>query len=1215
LGELAEEFTARVRRGEMPAVEEYAARHPALAERIRGLFPTLLLLEGMAAGGQAGATSPRGEALAPGSLFGAYRIVREVGRGGMGVVYEAMHLALDRRVALKVLPVSGPRAAAQLERFLREARTAAGLHHTNIVPVFDVGQVGGTPYYAMQLIDGTSLDRGPGAPATADLDPNRTLDQPAQPPSPADTPLSPRHPVAPSHRHYQWVAEAGVQAAEALAYAHARGVIHRDIKPSNLLLDGQGVVWVTDFGLARRLDDAALTHSGQLLGTPRYMSPEQAEATKSPVDHRTDVYSLGATLYELLTRRPPFDGPTPLDVVLQILERTPASPRRLDPKVPRDLETIILKAMARRREDRYQTAQGLADDLRRFLANEPIKARRVGVLGRTARWARRNPAVAGLLAAVFLVKLVGIAVSTFFAVEAREQAREADAARVKAGREAERNRRLGYAASINLAQIAFNDRQFGRAHELLLQACPGPKQEDLRGWEWHYLWRALHRETRRQALPGDVLALSPDGSRVAYLDTEGLAIRDVASGRVLAHDRSAERPSYAEFSPDSRWFAHGGLTEDKYTVLAPGTDRRYPPLPVEGRIFALAMGPKHLAVAVARDRQAPLNPLLLSLDLEIREPATGKLVRLIPAGKLGELTAICMAFSTDGRLLGVLGGEELTVWEADRGVKRFAVPRGTFGQGQPSAEAAFDPTGKLLAVVEPDGKVVTLYDPTDGKRVRSLPPLPDTVVALCFNADGRLLAVGQESGAARVLDLSGESAPQNFYHTDGPVEHLAFSRDGRRLLAARGNTLVEWDLGRPDRLLVPGRDKDTLFFTALSPDGKRLAATTVAKVKQGQREPVHLIAWDLPTGRELLRCPLRLDTQTLSLQWAPDGRALALWYQEWAGLHRFPWPTPLTGPWGVLSAVVQARERVNWVRLWDVDMGKDKLVAQLSFKQQPTFGPFGLLLFCGDKNGWALCDATSGRQLLVSPGKPRPWTWSFSPDGRLLAAVARTDEAVKVLDWAGRSGPQVIELWELATGRLVARRALPVPVEYVHSLSFRPDSQAVALLGQAYPRQGTAERLAVYLWEAADGWQGRSVLRPSLARTGVRFGALAFSADGKRLAVGDGRNVCICEPATGRLLHTLTGHGESVLDLAFSADGKRLFVGSKVGPRDQLKVWDADLGYELLTLPLHLAFDAQAGTGMARQFVGQRWYLPVENDDGFPEVRILDGTPVGPDVP
>src|SRR5262245_29309854 len=335
LGQLAEEFAARVRAGQLPALEEYAARHPALAERIRALFPTLLLLEGLAAGGTATAENGSTE-LRPGAVFGAYRIERPIGRGGMGVVYEAVHLALGRRVALKVLPVEGPRSASQLERFLREARTAAGLHHTNIVPVFDVGQVGGTPYYAMQLIRGRPLDTL-GRAATLPLDPDATRDDG----NAAGTALT-----------FTQIADVGIQAADALAYAHERGIVHRDIKPSNLLLDEQGVVWVTDFGLARRPEDVQLTHSGALLGTPRYMSPEQALAQHGLVDHRTDVYSLGATLYELLTRRPAFDGATLPEVVVQILQRDPVPPRRLNPTVPLDLETIILKAMSRRPEDR-----------------------------------------------------------------------------------------------------------------------------------------------------------------------------------------------------------------------------------------------------------------------------------------------------------------------------------------------------------------------------------------------------------------------------------------------------------------------------------------------------------------------------------------------------------------------------------------------------------------------------------------------------------------------------------------------------------------------------------------------------------------------------------------------------------------------------------------------------------------------------------------------
>ena len=180
----------------------------------------------------------------------------------------------------------------------------------------------------------------------------------------------------------------GNQVAEGLAYAHERGVIHRDIKPSNLILDGQNVVWITDFGLARRMEDPSLTHTGTIVGTPRYMSPEQAEAAARPIDHRTDIYSLGVSLYKMLTCRPAFDGATPLDIVMQIISRDPPSPRALNPAIPRDLNTIVQKAMARHAEDRYQTAAELAEDLRRFLKMEPIKARRTGPIGRTIRWCR-----------------------------------------------------------------------------------------------------------------------------------------------------------------------------------------------------------------------------------------------------------------------------------------------------------------------------------------------------------------------------------------------------------------------------------------------------------------------------------------------------------------------------------------------------------------------------------------------------------------------------------------------------------------------------------------------------------------------------------------------------------------------------------------------------------------------------------------------------------
>jgi serine/threonine protein kinase len=319
LDQLAEEFTRKVREGKPPDIEEFANRYPQLAGRIRELFPTLMLLEGLAVGSQ-GEAELRPSPLSAGSTFGNYRIEREIGRGGMGIVYEAVHVLLEKRVALKILPVRNLSGAEHSERFFREARTAAGLHHTNIVPVFDVGQVAGTPYFAMQYIEGSGLDQFLRImQSTAE---RNTVDSSGR--IAAGLP-------AKIEDYFRWVSEIGIQAAEGLAYAHERKIIHRDIKPSNLLLDKQGVLWIADFGLARKIEDPAMTQSGAMLGTPRYMSPEQAESARRPVDQRSDIYSLGATLYELLTCRPVFEGKTPQDVLSQIVTREPLAPKRLNP--------------------------------------------------------------------------------------------------------------------------------------------------------------------------------------------------------------------------------------------------------------------------------------------------------------------------------------------------------------------------------------------------------------------------------------------------------------------------------------------------------------------------------------------------------------------------------------------------------------------------------------------------------------------------------------------------------------------------------------------------------------------------------------------------------------------------------------------------------------------------------------------------------------------
>ncbi|HET8645118.1 MAG TPA: serine/threonine-protein kinase, partial [Vicinamibacteria bacterium] len=333
--------------------------------------------------------------------------MREVGRGGMGIVYEAEQVSLRRRVAVKVLPARKLTEAAALDRFRRESRVAARLHHTNIVPVYAVGEHEGLHYYAMQFIQGQGLDvviaelrrqreaapetPGPNPDLTASLAQELETGRPAAD-AQAETKvhsgtgtagssvlsgLGGTEPGAPAHvRYFRSVARVGVQVAEALAHAHAHRVLHRDIKPSNLLLDTQGAVWVTDFGLAKSEDGGDLTVTGDIVGTLRYMAPERFGGQ---ADERSDLYSLGLTLYELLTLRPAFAAPSKAQLIEQILHDEPARPRALDARIPRDLETVVLKAMAREPKDRYQSAQELADDLGRFLGGRPILARPVGL--------------------------------------------------------------------------------------------------------------------------------------------------------------------------------------------------------------------------------------------------------------------------------------------------------------------------------------------------------------------------------------------------------------------------------------------------------------------------------------------------------------------------------------------------------------------------------------------------------------------------------------------------------------------------------------------------------------------------------------------------------------------------------------------------------------------------------------------------------------------
>jgi serine/threonine protein kinase len=425
VGQIADEFTQRLNRGEQPSIEEYAARHPEIADLLRQLLPALRLIRRPDV--EAAVVGASREPRLP-ALLGDFRLVREVGRGGMGIVYEAEQLSLkNRRVALKILPFAAALDSRRLQRFKHEAQAAANLHHAHIVPVHGVGCADGVHYYAMQFIDGYTVEAvlhelrridARGERPNSDPEVTPTILYPEGMPSVSTTgtllasavSLTGEGPVR-SPAYYRRVAQLGIDVAEALEHAHQQNVIHRDIKPGNLLLDARGHVWVADFGVALVRDDTRLTLPQERIGTLRYMSPEQALSRHDDVDCRSDVYSLGATLYELLTLTPACTGRDPQELMRQILADEPKSPRRRDSRIPRDLDIIVSTAMAESPARRYATAQALAEDLRAFLDGKPIKARPEGVTQRLGRLARSRAAgvLIGLAAALTLAVLLSIA--------------------------------------------------------------------------------------------------------------------------------------------------------------------------------------------------------------------------------------------------------------------------------------------------------------------------------------------------------------------------------------------------------------------------------------------------------------------------------------------------------------------------------------------------------------------------------------------------------------------------------------------------------------------------------------------------------------------------------------------------------------------------------------------------------------------------------------
>jgi serine/threonine protein kinase/WD40 repeat protein len=1080
LGQLAEEFTARVRAGEMPAVEDYAARHPAVAERIRALFPTLLLLEGLANGTPAAAPVE----LTAGSTFGAYRIEREIGRGGMGVVYEAVHLTLNRRVALKVLPVQGAHAARQLERFLREAQTAASLHHTNIVPVFDVGQQGGTPYYAMQLVHGHGLDRLNRSPSQtppasregepeAD-DPDRTTDEVGTLPrrdtlssaAPARAPLS-----------FAQIADIGIQAAEALAYAHQRGVIHRDIKPSNLLLDEQGVVWITDFGLARRFEDVRLTHSGTLLGTPRYMSPEQAEAARKPVDHRTDIYSLGATLYELITRRPAFDGNTPHEVVLQILDREPVPPRRLDSHVPRDLETVVMKAMAKRPEDRYQSAQDLADDLRRFRDNEPIHARRISIAGRFARWCRRNPTLAGVSAAslLLLVLLTTFYVASLLGALAREQAARGVAEQKS---EESRQRLVRFHVSNGNRLVEEGD---------LLGSLP-------------WFAEALRLEED-----------DPERAALHQMRLESVMRHSPRLSQVWFHDGPVTRVA---FSPDGNLVATASLD---HTVRIWNSHTGSPAAPVlrqndEVRHVEFnAPGTRLLTITGGESWQWFARREARLWDVATWQPVGSALafkgyasqVRFSPDGKLLVLTREPNNAETE---------RGLAAHDASTGALRWSltVQRNLVWTWQ------WAPDSRRLFFAE--GQNLQILDAATGGRVGDSLLLDDSVSSLAVSPDGRFFAAST-GATVRVWNAATRQPVGKVLRSDQGAHNLLFSPDGRKL--------VFTNLSQKLLLSCPAEHDRTMVLHHLGPSWLHWGFTSDSREFFLVTTEGVCHRWETDTGRPIAGSDARrLLTSVSNDSWpSPNGLHLLVHaggqdVRLWNMLEAKPVGPPLKHDSSVAhvafspdaSRLVTASQDGR-ARLWDLAAGPTHLpaLAERASLFSTSLGSDGSTVVGVGRRYCAFWDH-EGRRLASFREEPG-WSdgFSFSPDGRSILhkhkqgsatlvsvrlphflKVAHTDfsdgqpvtgfsaDGLRLLTLnSHESARDKVRIWDVTTGEIV--RPLLDQVEDAQYAWISPDGMRVVTI------ERSGDEYCLRLYDVGSGKLVAALFRGKSTPYPVRF--------------------------------------------------------------------------------------------------------------------------------